>query len=117
MDKPDFKSILNSNKLRAIGEARPVAESSKGEDEFKEVRKQLGVTSIKQDKIHKDRKIVKKPTQCWIYICEPITAPGMLLTQVRHTQFTYLDVCQEWCEANCVSYTIKDLKGNILIKK
>lgn len=99
--------------LTALQSKKALATST--ESEFDKVKEQLGKVTV-SNKEHKDRIVKAKPKPCWIYMCSPIEHPTMLLTQVRHTQFDYVEVCEAYCKEHFVTYIIKDLKGNVLIK-
>lgn len=118
--KAELLSLLQSKKSLAISAGEPTFPKTLQPlvltSEFDKVKEQLGKTSIPSNKEHKDRVVKAKPKPCWIYICELKDAPGMLLTQVRHTQFNFVEECIIWCQEHCTSYTIKDLKGNVVAK-
>ena len=111
--REDLLSLVTSKKLKAV--ASIPNEPIKNIDEELAKLKEL-MPVIKVGKEHKDRTVKKKPKPCWIYLGTSKEDSTILLTQVRHTEFKYVEDCETYFIEHFSSYIIKDSKGNVLIK-
>jgi hypothetical protein len=66
----------------------------------------------------KEKKQVKpKETKCYIHIASLKEYPKILINQLRFEWFDSLEECEGWCKEHCLTYEIRDQKGNTIIKK